>query len=345
MKALFDLNHPAHVHFFRQPMALLRDRGWEVVVTSRVKDVAIPLLTELGIEHQVLSAHSGGGMIGLARELVHRDLALHQLVRKARPEVMAAIGGTFVAHVGWLTRIPSLAFYDTENATLQNAITYPFATRVVVPRCYKGWAPRSHLRYDGYHELSYLHPARFVPDRDLAVRNGLDPQRDNFLVRVVSWQANHDAFEVGWDATLLRKLVAWLAARGKVHVSSEAPLPDDLAAHAYRGGTSDIHHVMAHCRLYVGESATMASEAAVLGVPAIYAAKTGRGYTDEQEARYGLVRNLRRVNWDALEEASQAMLDVTPGAWHARRQQLLAETIDVAAFVADLVAKAGRRAL
>jgi uncharacterized protein len=343
VKVLFDLNHPAHVHFFRHPMALLKERGWEVVVTSRGKDVALPLLAELGIEHHLLSVQSGGGMLALARELLQRDLALHRLARNCRPDVMAAIGGTFVAHVGSVVRIPSLAFYDTENATLQNAITYPFATRVVVPRCYAGWVPRSHLRYDGYHELSYLHPNRFRPEREIAERSGLDPQRENFLVRVVSWQANHDAFEVGWDAALLRKLVAWLAERGRVHVSSEAPLPDDLAGYAYRGRASDIHHLMAHCRLYIGESATMASESAVLGVPAIYAAATGRGYTDEQETRYRLVRSLHRLNWGGLQAAVRSMLEEAPGAYRERRQVLLRETIDVAMFVADLIERAGGR--
>lgn len=345
MKVLFDLNHPAHVHFFRHPMALLRERGWEIVVASRVKDVAIPLLAELGIEHHLLSAQTGGGALGLARELVRRDLALYRLARACRPDAMAAIGGTFVAHVGWATGIPSLVFYDTENATLQNAITYPLASRVIVPRCYAGWVPRSHLRYPGYHELSYLHPERFRPNREIAVRAGLDLERDNFLVRTVSWQANHDTFEAGWDARLLRRLVGWLAERGKVHVSSEAALPDDLACFAYQGRASDIHHVMANCRLVIGESATMASESAVLGVPAIYAARTGRGYTDEQEERYGLVRNLRRLAWDDLREAAQTMLAESPEAYAARRQSLLGDTVDVAAFVADMVEKAGRREL
>jgi predicted glycosyltransferase len=45
--------------------------------------------------------------------------------------------------------------------------------------------------------------------------------------------------------------------------------------------------------LVVGESATMASEAAVLGVPAIFISTTPRGYTNEQEHRYGLVKNFK----------------------------------------------------
>lgn len=343
MKVLFDLNHPAHVHFFRQPMALLKARGCDIVVASRAKDVAIPLLDELGIAHEPLSAQSDKGALGMARELVARDLALYRLVRRCRPDVMAAIGGTFIAHVGWPSRIPSLVFYDTENASLQNAITYPLAHRVIVPRCYRGWVPRSHLRYDGYHELSYLRPNRFAPDRAIAERSGLDPQRDNYLIRTVSWQANHDVFETGWDVSLLRQLVAWLAPRGKVHISSEAALPEDLATHAYRGQVGEIHHLMAHCRLVIGESATMASESAVLGVPALYAAQTGRGYTDEQEARYGLVRNLRRFGWDDLRDATESMLSVAPQVYRERRESLLRDTIDVAAFVADMIEKAARR--
>lgn len=342
MKYLIDINHPAHVHFFRHPLRILRERGHDLVVTSRAKEMAVPLLDELGIEHIVLSAQQRGGLLALGRELLQRDAALYRVARRSRPDAMAAIGGTFIAHVGFLTRIPSLVFYDTENARLQNAITYPFATRVIVPECYQAWTPAGSLRYRGYHELSYLHPRRFDASREIAVQNGLDPARDNFLVRTVSWQANHDVGESGWSENLLAELAAFLSTRGKVHISSEAPLPPQLAGHAYRGKVSEIHHLMAACRLFIGESATMASESAVLGVPAIYAANTGRGYTDQQEARYGLVTNIRRLDWPLLRAAIEALLGKPKQYWPQQRAQLLADTVDVAAYVADTIERAGR---
>ena len=342
MKFLVDINHPAHVHFFRYPLRILQERGHDIVVTSRAKEMAVPLLDELGIEHVILSTQKEGGLLSLGRELVQRDAALYRVARRCRPHAMAAIGGTFIAHVGFLTRIPSLVFYDTENAKLQNAITYPFATRVIVPRCYQAWAPANHLRYEGYHELSYLRPSRLIPSKEVAVQNGLDPRRDNFLIRTVSWQANHDVGETGWTEKLLTELVAFLSLRGKVHISSEAPLPPKLATHAYHGKVSEVHHVLALCRLFIGESATMASESAVLGVPAIYAAKTGRGYTDEQESRYGLVTNIRRLEWGLLRAAIEQMLGKSNEYWLQRRAQLLADTIDVAAYVADTIEQAGR---
>jgi len=38
----------------------------------------------------------------------------------------------------------------------------------------------------------------------------------------------------------------------------------------YQGKKTEVHHLMAKCKLYVGESATMAQEAAFLGTQAIY---------------------------------------------------------------------------
>ncbi|MGE0385014.1 MAG: DUF354 domain-containing protein [Gammaproteobacteria bacterium] len=342
MRVLIDIGHPAHVHFFRHPLRILGAAGAQALVTSRVKEVALDLLDELGIPHVTLSAQRPG-LAALARELALRDYRLWRVVREFRPDVMAAIGGTFIAHVGAITGIPSLVFYDTENARLQNAITYPLAHRVIVPRCYGAWTPAGRtLRYAGYHELSYLRPGCFVPDRAVAIAQGLAPDRPTFLVRLVSWQANHDVGERGWTAALAGRVVERLAAHGAVLISSEGALPPALEPYRYRGRPGLLHHVMAFCRGFVGESATMASECAVLGVPAVYAAHTGRGYTDEQEQRYGLVRNVRELRPEALEAAVDWLLAFTDAARADARARLLADTIDVARFVADTVAAGAR---
>lgn len=342
MKFLFDLNHPAHVHFFRHPIRILKDRGHEILVTSRMKEIAIPLLDELGLQHKVLSSQKGSGALALLKELVVRDRALFKVAKRFRPDAMASIGGTFIAHVGFASGIPSIVFYDTENAKLQNLITYPLASRVIVPRCYHAWLPKRHDRYDGYHELSYLHPDYFVPDREIALQNGLDPDRHNYFVRTVSWNANHDLMESGWSLTLLRQLVSCLSGYGRVHISSEATLPADLEQFQYSGKVSEVHHLMAYCQMFIGESATMASESAVLGVPAIYAAATGRGYTDEQETRYGLVKNIRNLDWETMRESIEFLRQKPATEWSQRREHLLADTIDVASFVADTLERAAQ---
>ena len=92
MRILVEIVHPADVLFFRRPIQAFMDRGDEVVVVSRRKDVACDLLDGFGIEHHPLSS-AGRGIAGLFRELVERELALLRLVRKARPNVMLGFGG------------------------------------------------------------------------------------------------------------------------------------------------------------------------------------------------------------------------------------------------------------
>lgn len=341
MRVLIDIGHPAHVHFFRRPIEILRQHGHDIMITSRHKEMATDLLDAFGLEHRTLSGE--GGPLGLIGELVVRDYRLSRVVHRWAPDVMAAIGGIFIAHAGIAGRVPSLVFYDTENARLQNLLTYPFASKVLVPRCYAAWTPKKRtIRYPGYHELSYLRPPYFSAHREIALTNGLCPDRPTYLVRLVAWKANHDIGEHGLSLDAVRVAVRTMGQRGKVLISSESALPDDLEPYRYAGKAGAIHHVMAYCGGFFGESATMASECAVLGVPAVYAANTGRGYTDEQESRYGLVRNVRSLDARSLEDAVHWLLHFPAGRGAALREKLLRDTCDVAAFAAAAIESLGR---
>jgi predicted glycosyltransferase len=334
-RVLVDITHPAHAHFFRHPIAALRERGHEIVVTSRRKEIATKLLDDFGLEHRLLDYR--GRRWGMLGELISRDRALARMLRELRPACVTAVGGVFAAHAGALTRTPSVIFYDTENARLQNLLTYPLATTVAAPRCYEGWLPNSSVRYPGYHELSYLHPNRFRPSQEVAIANGLAAEGDTFLVRTVAWQANHDIGERGWSSSLLRTVVEHLAKRGTVLISAEATLPADLEVYRYPGDSAQIHHLMAFCRLHVGESATMASESAALGVPAIYAARTGRGYMREQDRRYGLVKWVCELAAPDMIAAIDEFGGLPPETAAARRQAMLEDCTEVAAFAADII--------
>lgn len=273
----------------------------------------------------------------MLRELVERDARLLRFVSRERPDVLTGIGGIFAAHTGWMSRRPSVIFYDTEHARAQNALTYPFATEVVVPRAYSGWTPRSRtVRYAGYHELSYLHPNVFKPSRERALAAGLSDRVPTFLVRTVAWSANHDVGDSGLTQEWLAAVVKQLERRGKVIISAEGRLPKCLESNRYRAPASELHHVMAFCTAYVGESATMASESVVLGIPSVYIANVSRGYLDEQSRLYGLL---------AIEQMSLRPSDVPrlidrlssaqSGSPESRRRLLLADTQDVASVVVE----------
>ncbi|NDY95225.1 DUF354 domain-containing protein [Wenzhouxiangella limi] len=344
MRILFDITHPAHVHFFRNPIRMLVDAGHVVKVTSRDKDCTLQLLDRFGIPNECLSDQNSGGILGMAGELLLRDSRLFRVARDFRPDVLAAIGGIWVAQVGWLLRKPSVVFYDTETARLQNALTYPFATRIVVPECYTGKLPEHKaVRYRGYHELSYLHPNYFTPRREIALENGLAPDGDTFLIRLVSWKASHDVGLKGWSAELLGAVVDTLRSRGRVVISAEGDLPAHLRSLRYCGDTAQIHHLMAFCRASVGESATMTSECVVMGVPAVYAATESRGYVNEQAERYGMVKIAPAVQCDEIICAIEAILDVREEEIEKRHRRLLDETVDVTGAVVSQIIQGARK--
>ncbi len=126
-----------------------------------------------------------------------------------------------------------------------------------------------------------------------------------------------------------------LRTRGRVLISSEAPLSSDLADLAVHGPVEQIHHLIAHAQLVVGESATMSSEAAVLGVPAVFIATTGRGYTDDEERRYGLVRHFTEDQFDLAVSTIERTLDTPRSSWQAARDHLLTDKIDVTQWMVD----------
>ena len=147
------------------------------------------------------------------------------------------------------------------------------------------------IRYDGYHELAYLHPNYFTPNPAVLDEIGLGEGDTFIILRFVSWTASHDVGQHGiQDRTAL---VRELERYGQVFITSEGRLDGGLAKYQIKVAPEKMHDLLYYATLLYGESATMASECAVLGTHAIYCDFAGRGYTDEEEAKYGLVYNFK----------------------------------------------------
>ena len=335
MRILIDILHPAHVHFFRNFHDEMAGRGHDLYITARDKDRSLELLCDFDLPYQQISAQHQRG--GLAVEMVQRTRRLLTVIRTFRPDVMTGIMGPSIAVAGRLRRVPAVVFYDTEFAVQTNRFVYPLAHSVCTPDCYRGRVRGRHVQYAGYHELAYLHPNRFQPDPGRLSAFGVSPEEPYSVVRFVSWQAVHDRHERGLTSAQKRNLIDVLQARGgRVLISSEAPLPADLAGLEVKGPVAQIHHLLAYAQLFVGESATMSSEAAVLGVPAVFIATTGRGYTDDEEERYGLVRHFTDDQYVQAVAAIEELASESPREFgQAARERLLAEKIDVTGWMVD----------
>ncbi len=336
MRILVEILHPAHVHFFRNAIRFWIERGDAVCVLSREKECANELLKACEIPFNSISV-IGSRRIGLAWELLVRDLRMWRICRSFRPDILTGIMGVTIAQVGRLIRKPAVVFYDTENATLTNRFVYPLAHSVCTPDCYRGAVRGRHVTYPGYHELAYLHPNRFTPDEAVLRRHGIKAGERFFVVRLVSWQASHDMGQTGLSPVFMEQIIERLRPHGRVLLSSEKPLPPSLETHRFRCPPETMHHFLAFAELVIGESATMASESAVLGTPAFFISDVGRGYTDEQETRYGLAFNFKRRDEMKILRKLDELLK-TPGLKSVLRpnhRRLLADKIDTTAWMIE----------
>lgn len=340
MRVLFDLVHPANSLVFHHAIKSLQDSGAEVFLASRRKDVLVPLLDEMGFAHTPITT-AGQGQVGLARELVLRDWRLWRLTRTFRPDVMVGFGGVAISHVGKLTGIPSLSFYDTEHAGLQIRLTVPFITEWHVPTTWRGRIARGRTHYfEGGKQFAYLHPDYFQPSREVAEVAGYDPARENFMIRTVAWKANHDHGRSGIPVEQLRAIVGRLGERGKVHISAEGDLPPDLEQHRYRGKPLQFHHLLAHCRLYCGESVTIASEAVMLGVPALLQMDKEHCYITEQQDA-GLI--WRFSPSDNPDERLKEALAEDSASFHERARAFIAAKGDLNRYIVEQIRRVGGR--
>ena len=273
----------------------------------------------------------------LIYELLIRDFQLYKIARKYKPDITMGINAIIATHVSQFTHAKSINFTDTEHAILGNAISFPFSDSICTPSCYLDDIGPKQIRYNGYHELAYLHPNYFTPDPAVLSELGLAEGDSFIIVRFVSWQASHDVGHKGLTIDIKRKAIREFEKYGRVFITSEKTLPDEFEKYRISVSPEKMHDLLYYATLLYGESSTMASECAVLGTHAIFCDFAGRGYTDEEESRYDLVYNFRldKASQEASIKKALELLQETDlkEKGQEKRERLLSEKIDVTAFM------------
>ena len=338
MRILVDVGHPGHVHFYKHVIWRLQDRGHEVLISARDKDVTLALLDCFGFPYRILSA-IGNGRWGLVREFLQREWALLRLIREFDPDIVTEIGGLFIAPICRLLGRPSIVFTDSEPVPLDKYFTYPFASVICTPDCFMRDLGKRHIRYAGYHELAYLHPDYFRPDPTILNELGVSEGEPFIVLRFVAWKASHDMRQHGFSIEVKREIVQTLSRYGRVLITSETPLSEEFELYRISVPPHRIHHVLYYARLFMGDGATMATEAGILGTPAVRSSSLAlsMGNFVELMERYKLVYSY----YDPAEALRQAIefleQEDAKTEWGRRREKLLAEKIDVTMFVCDML--------
>ncbi|RLI76190.1 hypothetical protein DRP05_13360 [Archaeoglobales archaeon] len=335
MRILFNIGHPAQVHLFKNLIWNLEKRGHECKITTIDKEISVYLLNVYGFDYEVVGK-AKAHLFSKALDMIKVDYKLYKITKSFKPDILVGgVGNVYVPFLGKLIRIPSIVFDDTEHAKIEHLLMDPFASVICTPSCYKKELGKKQIRYNGYHELAYLHPNYFTPNPAVLDEMGLSKDDTFIILRFVSWSASHDVGQHGIRNKI--ELVRELEKYGRVLITSEGQLPKELEKYKIKVSPDKLHDLLYYASLYVGEGATTASECAVLGTHAIYVNTLRLGYTDEEEERYNLVYNFsdeKTMEKEAFNKALELLENNNLREEGKRkREQLLKDKIDVTAFM------------
>lgn len=334
---LFYLGHPAHWHNVSKVCEQLAAKGHEILLVAREKDVLFQLLEGLPYQIIYIPNTKKDGKLSLIKTVASREWKMWKIVRKFKPDLMAGTD-IVITHIGKLLGIPAIVLNedDSVEVPMLAKMGFKYASAVFSPdSC--NIAPYDHKKvsYPGYHELAYLRPEHFVPDPTKVKALSPDGQ-PFFILRFAALTAHHDDGRKGIPTELANEIIHKLLPFGRVFITAERKLESNLEKHRIQIQPKDIHHALFFSRMYIGDSQTMAAEAAVLGTPAIrFNDFVGKlGYLEELEHKFNLTYGIRTDQPKALVDKIDELLQLTnlEEVWKQRRSKMLEETVDLAAL-------------
>ena len=349
MKAMICFTHPAWVHQFHHILWKMQERGDELMCFVAEKDGNSKLLDSYGIPYIRCAKTTGKNPVEKAFLFLKLTAQFTWAALRFKPDIMIGRAAPMLSIASWIVGKPHIVYEDTEVSKFSLRICKRLSTKILTPRTFLTDLGQCQERVDTYKELFYLHPSVFTPDKQVLRDVGFNPNEPYILVRFVAWNASHDIGKKGLDDAGKIALVKQLSQYGRVYVSSEGPVPEELKPNLLKTPYELVHHVLAFAKLVYSEGATMASEAVMLGTHALYVNVIKSGSTQEQSERFQLLYNFND-GADRYEKATAKAIELleTPDLEQQGAQKLeklLSEKVDINQYYMeemDRLAKDGR---
>ncbi len=355
MNILIDIVHPAHVHMLRNFYYDMTAKGHKVVITCKHIPSAMQLLDMYHIPFIYLGEKKDNIILKAFEQLKYNFMLLRIAQRE---KCSVAIGSSItLAHIAAISRwnlfhkrIAAVLLDDDDDEVepLYTKYGHPFADVVLSPKDTPRVTPNV-LYYPSYHELAYLHPKRFTPDSsvldDAQIKYELDAKGNAvniepyFVMRFNAFKAHHDVGVIGLTIENKRRMVQLLGQYGKVFITTERNIDDEFMPFQLCVPQDKVHSLLYYATMFIGDSQTMTSEAAVLGTPSIRCNTfVGRiHYLEEEEHQYSLTYGFRPENSEAMflrvKELLKMKRETLKAEWSRRRFTLLQDKIDYTEFL------------
>jgi len=333
------ISHPAHFHMFKHTIKNLQNHGHEVIIIIRPKDVLEQLCIDSGMKfYKTRERPKRLGMLGLGLSLIGKTFEVLKIVNQTKPDLLIGSDGV-LAYVGLMKGLPSFECFedDAKAIRLYSLMFFPLYTQLIAPDICDAWYWNyKKTGYKSYHELGYLHPNQFTPDRNV-VEKYFTTKETYFIIRFARLTAHHDVGIQGITTEIAKKIIEVLSPYGKIYITSERELEPQFEKYRMKISPLDMHHVMAFASLYIGDSQTMAAEAGVLGTPFVrFNDFVGKlSYLNEIEDYFKLGYGHKTNDVEGFFTSIQKWINMPDRkeVCKRRQQKLISEKIDYAKFL------------
>jgi len=331
MRILIDIGHPAHVHYFRNFIKIMKDKKHTLLVVARDKEVSQDLLKKYNIAY-VTRGKGGTGFLSKIIYLLKINFILLFKALSFKPDIFLSFSSPYAAQVSWVLRKPHIGFTDTEHAKLGNFAFMPFTSTIITPKAFLNDLGNKHIKFNGFMEQCYLSPKYFIASEDVSSLLNIEKNEKYILLRFVSWGAVHDAGHSGLSDNVKLEIIQKLSKNYRIFISAETQLPQKFMKYKLNIPSNRMHDVLANATLFIGEGATMASECAVLGTAAIYVNSLNAGTLIAQE-KSGSIFGFR--NSTGVMEKAIEILETENLKEEFKKHQkvLLKDSIDITGFI------------
>lgn len=337
MRYIFELNHPKHYYQFKYIMSLLESKGHTIRVLARDKDVLLKVLSEEKVTYEVFGVHKNS-ILGKVFSSLSIYRHYRRIAKAFKPDIIASKASLYGVLIARSIRCQSYIFPDSEVVALTNKIVAPLATHVVTPESFALNYGQKHIRIKGLFEDCYLSPEILTIDKNYPEKHGL--RHPYAILRFVGWAANHDINNSGFTFEEKVELAESISKYMTVYISSEKELPNELTKYKLSTPAAQIHQVIANADLYIGDSQTMATEAALLGTPAIrsnsFVGDNDMSNFRMLEEKYGLLLNIRDFN-AVLNTAIDFAKTSRKAEWQRKREDYYTSTGDTNSTIVRLL--------
>jgi len=306
--------------------------GNKVQVTASGRSIVFELLDYYDIDY-VNMGYYGNSLIEKGINVPLMDIKMLKVSLRFKPDIFMGLGSIRASHVSRMLGKTSITFEDTEHSREQYMLYASFTDIIFTPDNFKLDLGPKQIRYKGDQKIAYLHPNWFRPRSSSTLGYGLKEGEPFSILRFISWSATHDINQYGISDKA--GYVDALRAYGRVFISIEGSLPMELDKYRLKCHPALIHDLLYYSSLYIGEGASMATEAALLGTPSIYVSSLAHtmGNLEELEKEYDLMYSFANSD-DALKKAIEILQKPNVKEdWKIKRNLMLKDKIDVTKFM------------